>query len=316
MEDEIDLERYLQVLLKHWKIIAGITIAAVVISAGVTFLTPPAYEARVTVLRTGAAETPHGLAISPDVAADTTRTLLGIAMSQDVTASASEKLAGKLDGSERSTRALLSAVRATARGNFIDITAKSTSPQKAAAIANAWSEAYIIYTTDYYVKLLPSSEELKSQAAATLVVYKEKNEALAKFQQQVNRNNSVNCPGCAELIDNVQKLQPKLEKTSENLTLDELTIARDTARSLYMEAVSQLMNTELARKSPRPQLRLIEIAIPVDTPNNNRWMNIGIAFVLGLIAGVFAAFGLEYFDKQRRAGPANGGVESGAKQSI
>jgi len=367
MEDEIDLRKYLQVLLKHWKIIAGITLAAVVISAGVTFLTPP--EARATVLCTGDA-----------------KTLLGMAKSPAVAAGAAEKLAGKLDAGERRTGALLNAVSAAARDNLIDITAKSTSPQKAADIANAWTEAYISYATDYYKKLQPASDEMKTQAAAALAVYNEKNEALAEFQEQVKRNDTGNCLACAELLYDVQKLAPgsgqttgialsqvfyqyqakaystmfpganispekgqvtpgeidqlinmlekgagisgqspevllhtisdmKLKKAAETMTLDELTYARDTTRSSYMEAAKQQMNAELARQAPKPQLRLIEIAIPVDPPVTTiKWLNIGIAFVLGLIVGVFAAFGLEYFQNRKRP-PVNGVIASKAKQS-
>jgi len=384
MEDEIDLKKYLLVLLKHWKIIAGITLAAVVVSAGITFLTPPVYEAKATLLCTGDA-----------------KTLLGLAKSSGVAAGAAEKLAGKLDLSERRTGALMGAVSAAARDNLIDITAKSTSPQKAADVANAWAEAFTSYATDYYKRLQPAPDELKTQAAAALAIYNVKNEALTEFQEQVKRNDTGNCLACAELLYEVQMLRReieaapdqapsnalsrvfyqyqakaystmfpgaqaaalpqifimqqastetgqvtladidqlinilekeadisgnspelllnhisgmKLKRALETIKLDELILSRDTARSSYLEAAKQLINAELARQAPKQQLRTIEIAAAVDTPISTvKWVNIGVAFVLGLIAGVFVAFAIEYF--QRKKPRDNDVIASEAKQS-
>src|SRR4030043_107003 len=54
MEDEINLRKYIDVLLKHWKLIAIITGIAVIVAILVSFLSPPVYEATSSVLITQA----------------------------------------------------------------------------------------------------------------------------------------------------------------------------------------------------------------------------------------------------------------------
>ena len=50
MEDEIDLRRYVDVLLRRWKLIAVITIIAVVVAAALSFSSPSVYKAKSSVL--------------------------------------------------------------------------------------------------------------------------------------------------------------------------------------------------------------------------------------------------------------------------
>ena len=50
MEDEIDLRKYIDVLLRHWKLIVSITVIGVFVAGLVSFLVPPTYEAKVAVL--------------------------------------------------------------------------------------------------------------------------------------------------------------------------------------------------------------------------------------------------------------------------
>ena len=49
MEDEIDLRKYIDVLLRHWKLIVGIALIAVFVAGLVSFLLPSTYEAKATV---------------------------------------------------------------------------------------------------------------------------------------------------------------------------------------------------------------------------------------------------------------------------
>lgn len=53
MEDEIDLREYIDVLIRHWKAIVALTVIAAIVAGVVSFLLPPTYEARATLVATG-----------------------------------------------------------------------------------------------------------------------------------------------------------------------------------------------------------------------------------------------------------------------
>ena len=52
MEEEIDLRKYVDVLLRHWMLIVSITVIAVLMAGLLSFLLPPTYEAKAAVLIT------------------------------------------------------------------------------------------------------------------------------------------------------------------------------------------------------------------------------------------------------------------------
>ncbi|HEX7593197.1 MAG TPA: Wzz/FepE/Etk N-terminal domain-containing protein [Anaerolineae bacterium] len=49
MEDEIDLRAYLDVLLRRWKWIVGVTLVAALVAGVVSLLMPPTYESTASV---------------------------------------------------------------------------------------------------------------------------------------------------------------------------------------------------------------------------------------------------------------------------
>jgi len=76
MEEELDLRKYVRVMLKHWKLIGSICVLAVIAVVLISLLSPPAYKAEAAVLITtdtsavGAvpgdqASTPRGLHVHP-----------------------------------------------------------------------------------------------------------------------------------------------------------------------------------------------------------------------------------------------------------
>jgi uncharacterized protein involved in exopolysaccharide biosynthesis len=52
MEEEISLQVYIDVLIKYWKWIAGITVVAAITATIVSFLLPPVYQATALVVIT------------------------------------------------------------------------------------------------------------------------------------------------------------------------------------------------------------------------------------------------------------------------
>lgn len=361
MEDEIDLRKYIDVLLKHWKLIVIITGIAVIVAGLVSFLLPPVYEAKATVL----------------VVAVDQNTLLELARSPRVAASVIDKMGDRLDPGERNTGRLVGMVQAEANGSFIEITVRNSNPQKAADIANSWMDAYVRYAADYYLSIQPSTQELKEQAAAALAVFQEKQEALAEFQESARIDEMASRIKDMELLYNVMQLREQVQKNSSQaippevikqafdqyqaeaytsllagtwialeprattavglsdidnllsilekktgvgsqspdqllkainslktnledawLTKYELTNSKDTAWKSYLDAVNKITTAEISFKAAVPPVRLVEQTLPPDSPvRSHKWVNIGIALVLGLVVGVFAAFGVEYFRK-------------------
>jgi len=361
MEDEIDLRKYINVLLKHWKLIVIITGIAVIVAGLISFLLPPVYEAKATVL----------------VTAGDQNTLLELARSPQVAASVIDDMGNRLDPRERNTGTLVGMVQAKANGSFIEITVRNSNSQKAADIANSWVGTYVKYTTDYYLRIQPSVQDIEEQAAAALAVFQEKQKALAEFQESASIDEMASQIKDMELLYNVMQLREQVQNDSSReipqeviqrafyqyqakaytslfagtyiapnssaitsvslndidnlvsilekkigvesqspdqllqainslktkledacLTKDELTNSKDTARKSYLDAVNKITANEISLKTTVLPVRLVEQALPPDSPvHSRRWLNIGMALVLGLVVGVFAAFGVEYFRK-------------------
>ena len=165
MEDEIDLREYIDVLLRHWKLIVIITAIVVFVAGLVSFILPSTYEAKATVLITGGEQ----------------KTLITLAKSPHVATQVIEQLGNKLEPKEQKPGNMLDKVQVREAGNFIEISVKSTDPQKAAAIANAWAESYQNYVDSYYRRVSQSPEELQVQENAARKEYEGKQKAWENF---------------------------------------------------------------------------------------------------------------------------------------
>jgi uncharacterized protein involved in exopolysaccharide biosynthesis len=141
MEDEIDLRDYLDVLIKRWKWIVGVTVLAVLVAGVVSFTMPPTYEATATVFvlfqaRTNAPSGPQSLT-SP-------QTQLALLQSNEVAQSVVESLGSKLSADEKRAWLRKEAIRVLADTNdksLFKITAQADAAQKSADVANAWADA-------------------------------------------------------------------------------------------------------------------------------------------------------------------------------
>ena len=186
MEDEIDLRKYVAVLVKHWKLIAIITGTAVIISALVSFLPPPVYEAKASVLMTKARPEiilePKYQTVFQEDSTLIRQALLSLATSPSVANMVIEQMGDELEPSERKTSKLLAKIDIGNKGDLIKISAKSTNPQKAADIANTWAKSYKNYVNELYYKgMIRSPEELQAQANIAENEYEEKQKALEDF---------------------------------------------------------------------------------------------------------------------------------------
>jgi uncharacterized protein involved in exopolysaccharide biosynthesis len=218
MEEEIDLRKYVDVLLRHWKLILSITVTAVVVAVVVGFLSPPIYEAKASVLiATTRAEIifePKYRTFTLEEDKELRETLVALVKSSSVAAEAIERLGDELEPENQSIRNILSKVAVNTSGDLIDISVKSTDHEETAAIANAWAESYVSYVNGLYSDILQSPEKLQVQADAAERDYEERqrvwesfvgNNTIAELGRQITDK---------ELLCNIKSLREQIESGS------------------------------------------------------------------------------------------------------
>ena len=99
-----------------------------------------------------------------------------------------------------------------------------------------------------------------------------------------------------ELQQEINRLKAELEQ--ENARKWELKDARGTARSAYTTVSGKVVEAKVAARAQHAVVHSVGAAsVPGKPVATHRVTNIGIALVLGLLVGAFAAFGIEYFKK-------------------
>jgi capsular polysaccharide biosynthesis protein len=195
MEDEIDLREYINVLFRHWKLIVIITAIVVLVAGLIIFLSSSTYQATATV----------------NILEGDQKTLVGLAKSPHVATQAIEQLGNTLNAEEQSLNSILSSVQTSERGKLIEISAKSSDPQKAVAIANAWAESYQDYVDSYYDRVLQSPEELDVLANAARQEYEEAQKALENYIGDNHVDELKRQIADKELLYNVRSLRDQIE---------------------------------------------------------------------------------------------------------
>jgi len=363
VEEEMDLRKYIDVLLRHWKLIVSITVIAVFVAGLVSFLLPSTYEAKATVLV---------------IKEEERKTLITLAKSPIVATQVIEELGDKLEPEEQRLGNILDKVQVREKGNFIEISVKSTDPQKAVAIANAWVESYENYVDDFYRRVSQSPEELQAQADAARKEYEEIQKAWEDFigdnridelsrqiadkellcdakslREQIKAGSSSPASAAANSLafvllqtrastslpvnfqvstdqlrdlnaslDDVDALisvleirsgstkgqsitklrqdinQIKAELERENAKEWDLRSSSNITWEAYISVASRVVEAKVAAQAQATRIRVAELAVVPESPVSPRIMtNISIALVLGLVVGVFGAFGVEYFKK-------------------
>ncbi|MBA7631908.1 hypothetical protein ES703_39445 [subsurface metagenome] len=93
-------------------------------------------------------------------------------------------------------------------------------------------------------------------------------------------------------------LQLRGELAQEDAKERELQRLRDISRNTYESLDESAAAIEVEIQLQDTVVRVAEVALVPEHPvTARRAMNIGIALVLGLVIGVFGAFGVEYFQK-------------------
>ena len=222
MEEEIDLRQYIDVLLTWWWLI----LLGALLAGGSAFLVslimPPTYEATagVVMLRSRAelslgsdfesisdesflSTSPNGSAVT-DLNRRRLQSLVGMVVNGAIARQVADELGDVLDEEEREPSTLIEDVEGQALedSDTIQIVVSHRDPGKAAAIANAWAQAFEAHANAIYGEAaLAPFADISAQVQDARVEYEQAQEAwvaflsgqdrIAELQRQVEEEEAI-----------------------------------------------------------------------------------------------------------------------------
>lgn len=312
MDETIGFRDYIDVLVRRWKWILGLTVTAALTGGLASFRAPPpTYEATAQVF-------------IPSNAVITTLPLpLAFIQSQAVATQALQSLGAEAGNESVGTLSRKVRVINDSKDTTIfHITAQADTPQKAVAIANTWAATAIQAMTKELEELnamaLSKQQEKQRRAALALERLEQANQALADFVEK----NGLASKGAAPAFFRIPTQPVVLQGPPESLdlspsqmaTLSRLLYERDIAGTAYSTLLTQVIEGEAmiwppavneeppVNDVPSPVL-LNEATLP-DSPTvqPKPLQQIALGGMLGLMAGLFTAFVIEYFAQPKKAG--------------
>ena len=286
MEDEISLRKYIDVLLRQWKLIVTITVIAIFVAGLVSFLSPSVYEAKASVLITTTMSPqivfePEYMTFSEHGTASQREALIALVKSNAVATQVIEQLGDKLEPGERRAGSILDKVRVRTYGDLIEISVKSTDPHQAVAIADAWAESYKSYISGLYGGSPQSSEELQVQADAARKDYEQKQKVWEDFVGS-NRIDELN----RQIVD--KELLCALKSLREQIEAGSSSSASAAANSL---AFVLLQARAFTAQSTTVQLVTVQPAVPQVSLGLDPGLNTSLDDVDALISTLEARSG-------------------------
>jgi capsular polysaccharide biosynthesis protein len=165
MEDEIDLMQYIKIIFRHWKLVLGIALAAIVTAGIISFAMPPVYEA--TALLQSFEAVPARMS--------------DLAKSGDTAKFILMEISDNLTPAERNPAAIRKIFTIGTSGASITCMARSADAQRSADLANAWAEAFTRYAADVSRNSLMSDADLQAQIASSYTVYRKAQSVYESF---------------------------------------------------------------------------------------------------------------------------------------
>ena len=241
MEDEIDLRVYINVLIRYWRLIVGLTVVAGVAAFVVSLLLPAQYQATAVVVVTRPLyqfQLAPGIQNLPDSTTGSTQILSGkaaldLAVSDTMIQQLLEQVGNDLPPEERFLVPMREMLKAAQGGDasIIKLTVTNRNPQRVAKIANTWASLYVRQVNDLYGQ---SAEQLKffesqltqansdlDMADQALVDFQKRNDAavlqaqLAAKQSALSNYLNLN-ESLKLLLQNVRSLQDQLARQPAN----------------------------------------------------------------------------------------------------
>lgn len=297
METEDTLRTYGVILVRRWKWIVAVTVAALFVAVVITLLIPPIYEAMAVMISTPvpASVNPVGMMQGPEVVAQVLKNP-ELAASGETPATLARKVRITMEGQDKF---------------LYRVYAQAETSQKAAVLANVWAAAAIDQFNRTYIT---SSLQLKDrQAELAMDRLKQADSALANFAK--NNALSINDVASFAAVWGLSTLRPINDATSPipNISptqiteLAELLHRRDVAASLYASLGVQAAQLAVEVESQKQGAEMSKLAAePVAPVQPNLRTNMGVGVILGVILGIVVAFTIEYVQAARKTHSATG----------
>lgn len=239
-DDQTDLRKYIDIFIKRWREIAVITIAVVIVTAATLLILhstrTPMYEASASAalvrmqVRINLDDRLTSQSSGTDVNSRR-NALLGLALNGAIAERVAAELGDQLDAREQKPTTLLRRITAklsssngrsaqSPESDLIVITARADSPEKAAAIANAWTRHYVQEANRVFGQV---PDEMMASVQAELDQAKTNYEDAQRNLEQFLATSPVNT------------LRRQVQETQD--TLAALQSADAGALSAYMEGI-------------------------------------------------------------------------------
>ena len=225
MEDEIDLRKYADILIRQWKWVIGLAVVSGLVAFIVSSLIAPTYEATALVVVT---QPRYQLQFDPRIETvaqpqQAYRAYPELALSDDLVLQVMGTLGGTLDADKRDLASFRERLSAEAGSDptLVRLAATGTDPNQAQAIVNAWAALYVAYANELYQQQSNSVTFFEAQVAEASQELEKAEQALIDFQAR-NPINVVNA-----------QLSSKLTALTNYLAADRtMSLITQDARSL------------------------------------------------------------------------------------
>jgi len=282
LADQIDVREFIVSLLRHWRLLAGLTLLGILVAVGACLLMPPVYEAVAVVSVEGDffVAKPQNLWMSDELLAE---------------------LADELGGASVRTEAL--SVEADANDpNLIRLTARGATWGEAAALANTWAAVSSRYSMDWL--LSPRETDLESWREELGQAEAEVASVITQYHLEAFPLSQIAAYAGAE-----SAYTPLLQGAVEHLVLpsaQRLELNRSLAQWRYAAGQVARAEEELRVMQGRIHrgevIRIVNLAGLPETPIRPRWgLYVGLAGFSGLMGGILLALMAEWFRPPRTA---------------
>ncbi|MGQ9874550.1 MAG: GumC family protein [Chloroflexus sp.] len=186
MEDEIDIRKYIETILEHWRWLIGIPLIAALLGLGLSYILPLQYEATSLI-----AIAPPRLNVQLETRLQTpseefqpsSRMLIDLAKSDELVAQLFDQLSPLPDGIEN--RADLSSMLNVETGNdpsIVRLRVRSPDPKFAARVANLWASLFVNQVNRVFEASNAVLQQLEQQLVSARDALDVTDKALIAFQ--------------------------------------------------------------------------------------------------------------------------------------
>ena len=193
MEDEIDLRVYINMLMRHWRVIAAVTLLAGIVALTVSSVQPVKYQANALVLITRPLyqfQFSQAIQNQPDnpytQQALTGKAAVDLANSDALLQQVLLNVGDALPADERNLFALRTMLNAKTGSDpsIINLKVTNRDPQRVADIANTWATLYVRQVNDLYGKSADQLKFFEAQLAQAKNDADAADQALVEFEKR------------------------------------------------------------------------------------------------------------------------------------